>query len=322
VGVSPLFPPLYPDDAHAQEALLDVVHHDPRLYGEERSRWTLAAFRRSCPWLHIATLAGVWGLLHRLDIRLKRAREHVHSPDLDYIMKVRSVQICFQRSLPSSSAAVVLFQDEMAYYRQPTVSTAYEQQGRAQALAERSWRSNSEWHVVATLNALTGQVVYHQASHITIPTLVGFYKTVHETYRGSGTIYVVQDNWPVHFHPDILAALEPQWFPWPSHVPGNWKETPRRTAQHLNLPIQLIALPTYAPWTNPIEKLWRWLRQDVLHLHRYADRWDDLKGRVAEFLDGFRNGSPKLLHYVGLTANSRLYGEFFRSPPVHYGLRR
>lgn len=257
----------------------------------------------------------MWGILDRLDIRLKRAREHVHSPDLDYVLKVRCVQVCFHRCVHSPTDAVVLFQDEMAYYRQPTVSTAYEQQGRAQALAERSWRANSEWHVVATLNALTGHVIYHQASHITIPTLVGFYQTVHETYRGSGTIYLVQDNWPIHFHPDVLAAVEPQWFPWPSHVPGNWKETPRRKAQHLNLPIQLIALPTYAPWTNPIEKLWRWLRQDVLHLHRYADRWDDLKQRVAQFLDAFQNGSQELLRYVGLTANSRLYGEFFRSIP-------
>jgi len=295
------------------------VHHDPRLYGEERSRWTLNGFRRACAWLHIATPAGIWGLLHRLDIRLKRAREHVHSPDLDYILKVRCVQVCFHRSLRSPEAAVVLFQDEMAYYRQPAVSTAYERRGSAQALAERSWRANSAWRIVATLNAFTGQVIYHQGSHISIPTLVGFYQTVCDTYRGQGTIYMVQDNWPIHFHPDVLAALEPQWLPWPSHVPGHWRETPRRTAQHLNLPIQLIALPAYAPWTNPIEKLWRWLRQDVLHLHRYADLWDDLKRRVGAFLDGFRQGSAELLRYVGLTANSHLYGEFFqgRSAPPH-----
>lgn len=295
--------------------MLDIAHHDPRLHGEERSRWTLAGFLRSCPWLHIATLAGMWGILDRLDIRLKRARDHIHSPDLDYILKVKCVQVCFHRSLLSTDNAVLLFQDEMAYYRQPTVSTAYEGRGRAQPLAERSWRSNAAWHVVATLNALTGQVLYSQGSHISIPHLVGFYQKVHEAYRGRGTIYLVQDNWPIHFHPDVLAAVEPQWFSWPTHVPGHWKTTPHRAAQHLNLPIQLVALPTYAPWTNPIEKLWRWLRQDVIHLHRYADRWDDLKQRVGEFLDDFRDGSQDLLRYVGLTANSHLYGEFFKGLP-------
>jgi hypothetical protein len=31
--------------------------------------------------------------------------------------------------------------------------------------------------------------------------------------------------------------------------------------------LQSVWLPTYAPWLNPIEKLWRWLRQDVLKMH-------------------------------------------------------
>ena len=39
------------------------------------------------------------------------------------------------------------------------------------------------------------------------------------------------------------------------------------------LPIQLVPLPTYASWCNPIEKLWRQLRQELLHLHRFADRF-------------------------------------------------
>jgi hypothetical protein len=66
------------------------------------------------------------------------------------------------------------------------------------------------------------------------------------------------------------------------------------------LPIQLVFLPTYAPWLNPIEKLWRWLRQQVLHLHRLSDAWDQLKQRVLDFMIQFAHGSSELLHYVGL----------------------
>ena len=60
---------------------------------------------------------------------------------------------------------------------------------------------------------------------------------------------MIQDNWSIHTHADVLAALE-RW--------------PR---------IEPVWLPTYAPWLNPIEKLWRWLRQDVLKLHRLAGDW-------------------------------------------------
>ena len=60
-------------------------------------------------------------------------------------------------------------------------------------------------------------------------------------YPDAQNIYLVMDNWPVHFHPDALDAL----------------------AQDSRL--ELLALPTYAPWLNPIEKLWRLVRQRVTH---------------------------------------------------------
>ena len=67
-----------------------------------------------------------------------------------------------------------------------------------------------------------------------------------------------------------------------------------------NLPIQLLFVPTYAPWLNPIEQLWRWLHQDVLHFHRLSDDWDELKQRVLDFMAQFAHGSTDLLRYVGL----------------------
>ncbi|MGQ9628589.1 MAG: transposase [Anaerolineae bacterium] len=70
-----------------------------------------------------------------------------------------------------------------------------------------------------------------------------------------------------------------------------------------NLSIRLLCLPTYASWLNPIEKFWRWLKQDVLHLHRLGEDWQALRQRVAEFLDQFRSGSLYLLKYVSLLPN-------------------
>lgn len=65
-------------------------------------------------------------------------------------------------------------------------------------------------------------------------------------------------------------------------------------------------LPTYAPWLNPIEKLWRWLRQQVLTLHRLAGEWEALRGRVNGFLEQFAEGAVALLRYVGLTGRGKL----------------
>jgi transposase len=89
------------------------------------------------------------------------------------------------------------------------------------------------------------------------------------------TMFLVWDNWPIHQHPEVLAK-----------------------AAHLG--IEILWLPTYAPWSNPIEKLWRWIRQEVVHHHRLADRWAELKAQVAAFLVRFEHCSTELLCYVGL----------------------
>ena len=54
------------------------------------------------------------------------------------------------------------------------------------------------------------------------------------------------------------------------------------------------------------EKLWCWLRQDVLKLHRLAGDWTELHARVNAFLNKFATGSHALLHYVGLLGEGKL----------------
>ena len=93
---------------------------------------------------------------------------------------------------------------------------------------------------------------------------------------------MIQDNWSIHTHPEVLGAL------------GAWPQ------------VEPVWLPTYAPWLNPIEKLWRWLRQDVLKMHRWAEDWWTVRGRVRSFLEQFARGSQRLLEYVGLLGSGRL----------------
>jgi hypothetical protein len=77
-----------------------------------------------------------------------------------------------------------------------------------------------------------------------------------------------------------------------------------------NSQITLLFLPTYAPWLNPIEKVWRKLKQEILHLHRYSSRWTDLQARVDAWLIQYDRPAPDLLSYVGLLRDS--------SVNVHY----
>ena len=224
----------------------------------------------------------------------------MHSPDALYEAKVSYVTLCRMRAYYAPERYVFVYVDEVAYGRQPTLANSYEQIGHHQPLAKRSHREDTQCRGIGALNALTGQVTYHQASKISPKVLSDFYATLRQDYPSVEVIYAAQDNWPVHVHPDVLARLQAQTSPFWPKVPPNWPKEPHRAAKRDQLPVQLIFLPTYASWLNPIEKLWRHLRQTVLHLHRASDDWLTLKQRVLDFMAQFHAGSLPLLHYVGL----------------------
>jgi hypothetical protein len=302
-GASPLFPPAYPDAATAQAALLDIVRREPRAFDRPQTRWTLGALRAVCDWLRLRTAGGLAQLLDRLDLSWKRARDYVHSPDPAYAAKRAAIGALVAQG--QAGLVVTLYLDELTYYRQPSLACGWEAQGAIQPLARRSHRSNTATRVVGALDVREGRVVYYQGARVGPQELVAFYQQLRAAYPTAARLYVVQDNWPWHFHPDVTCALEPQEQPWPWYRPPRWATAPSAAAQRrwgsLQLPIQLVPLPTYASWLNPIEKLWRKLKQEVLHLHRLADRLDELRDQVATFLDQFAGSSPELLRYVGLS---------------------
>lgn len=249
----------------------------------------------------------MWRLLERLEISYQRGRDYVHSPDPDYLGKMALIREVLTQTRACTDRLVAVYLDELTYYRQPTVAAAYEAR-KEQPRAYRSHQSNTPTRVIATLDEQTGRVVAAQRSKIGVTELVNFYQKLARSYPQAERVYVILDNWPVHYHPDVLVALEPQLAPWPRRLPPSWPTEPTAAAIRKwgdwQLPLQLLPLPTYASWENPIEKLWRWGKQEVLHLHRNADRLTELREQFLEFLDQFANGSQALLHYVGLSVRA------------------
>ena len=316
-GRKPAYWPKYQTKAEAKEAILHTVRRDPITFGKSRSRWSLSYIAEVCEWLQLNTISGLGKLLKRLEISYKRGRSYIHSPDIYYQQKMDRIALCLLKAWYEPEKYVLLYQDEFSYYRQPTVARDYESMGMFQPLARRSHRSDTAFRGIGALNAITGQVTYQQASRTSIPRLVKFYDALALDYPKADTLFMVQDNWPVHYHPDLLIHLQPQHFEFPIHKPKNWPDGPSPRAirnaerkadkrkailgdKRARLPIKILQLPTYASWANPIEKLWRWVRQTVIHLHRLSDDWSILKQRVQNFMLPLREGSNELLRYVGL----------------------
>lgn len=258
--------------------------------------------RHSCDWLADLTLPGVWQILQRYRLHYIRGRQYLHSPDDNYAAKLTYIEQCRHHAQTDPAHYVFLYLDEITIYRQPTLAANYAGAG-TQPLARRSYRSDTQTRLIATLDAQTGKVVHASSRKLTLDRLRAFYYTIRAAYPEATTIYVAQDNWPVHFHPDVRSCLAPQEFTWQPRLPANWPTTARPNLPLDNLPIQMLFVPTYAPWTNPIEKLWRWLKQQEVHLHPSADDWTTFQTRLKNFLDKFKDGSTDLLRYVGLLPN-------------------
>jgi transposase len=219
--------------------------------------------------------AGIYKVLKRLGFSRKQALNFIRSPDPDYRAKWQAVLRAYSEAFAHPEQVILLFLDELTYFRRPSKAAAYHPAGSTQPHAQEVAGPNTQTRLVAALNAITGQVTYLQRSKIGIEALTLFYALIRSVYPHATQIYVAQDNWPVHKLDPVQEALQLQR-------------------------LKPLFLPTYASWLNPIEKLWRWLKQDVLHLHRLAAQLKDLRRQVLDFLDQFANGSLALLRYVGI----------------------
>jgi transposase len=246
--------------------------------GPAPSRWTLRTIRVSVEWLTDYTVSGVWRVLQAYGLGMHASCARLFSPDPDYRGKVRRLHRCLRDAARHPDTVVALFLDEFGYQRWPEAAPTW---GREAAVAQRAG-NNQQWRTIGALNALTGQVNYLDGYIVGRQQLRQFYAQLDHVYPAANRLYVIQDHWNIPTHPDVLTALE---------------RYPR---------ISPVWLPTYAPWLNPIEKLWRWLRQDVLKMHRWVEDWPRVKQRVHDFLDQFAHGSSDLLRYVGLVGKGKL----------------
>lgn len=230
------------------------------------------------------TLSGIWYALKDLGVKWRSGYLRQWSPDPDYLPKVEHLLTCLRDAGLHPGEIELIFMDEAGFHRWPDpAKTWMEAPPKAPMSAEHAGQdNNTQWRILAGLNAFTGQVTHLSNYIVGRRQVMEWYGCLYTAYPTANKIYVVQDNWSIHTHPEVLELL---------------KQYPH---------IEPVWLPTYSPWLNPIEKLWRWLKTDVLKMHRLAQDWKELRRQVDLFLGQFAQGSPKLLAYVGLLGDGKL----------------
>jgi hypothetical protein len=75
-----------------------------------------------------------------------------------------------------------------------------------QPLAQRRWGSNTATRVVGPLDGYSGRVLFQAGRKVGGKEVVACYQQVRAASPEVQRSWIVQDNWPVHFHPDVLVA--------------------------------------------------------------------------------------------------------------------
>jgi hypothetical protein len=274
----PLFPPLHGNDLQSAAAHVQAVcYRSPLLYDLPRSRWSLALLRKAIGWSAGKSLSCISQLLKRLHVSYKRGRLAVHSPDLLYDVKLARIRAAYQQMHQEPTRVVLLYLDEHLVGRYPTVARCYSSTGAPGMQARQYAGYNSMLRIVGCLDAATGAVIAKRYGSVTVPNFLKFLQLVEARYPEASVIYIVLDNWSVHINEGVLPALQAR-----------------------QSKIQLLLQPTYAPWTNPMEKVWLRFNEDVSHMHPHWAKWQPWRLRIDDWITQVRPPSQAMLQATGI----------------------
>lgn len=261
-----------------RERVLALLRQAPRDWGIERSRWRLEDLLSILgEELALTSVSGLWRILQRLDIRFRLSWAYQTTPDPFTREKLAWIAEVCERAQQQPERVVVLWLDELTVYQSPSVAPTWSDGQRRAAKAHQATNDEAYRRIVATLNHSNGQVHYHLRRKVGVQALSAFYAYLRRQYPDAQQIYVIQDCCPTHFHDTVCAAAE-------------------------RADITMVPLPTYSSWRNYIEQLWRWLKQDVLHMHPWTHQWPPLEQAIRDFLNRFRQPNTAILRYVGLSS--------------------
>ena len=257
----------------------EQLYRSPHFCGLSCSRWSQERLRHTVPWMRSLSLPGISKLLRRLGVSYQRGRVHITSPDPLYQQKMEAIAQARMLSMWLPKRFVFLYEDEHTYGRQPPAAQAYANRGGPTPRAVQASRYWTKRRIAGCLDVHTGGLITRERARFNVREMAEFFLLVEKQYPEAERIFIALDNWPVHFHGYVLDTLR---------------------EQHSR--ITLLPLPTYAPWTNPIEKVWRKFNQDLFHMHPWSQDWERLKQEVTDWLKAASSPSEDLLRYVGLAS--------------------
>jgi transposase len=134
------------------------------------------------------------------------------------------------------------------------------------------------------IDIISKKVVVKDDTTLNAASTIEFLKKIEAAYPAAKTVYVFCDNARYYRNKDVTKFLE-------------------------NSKIKMHFLPPYSPNLNPIERLWKWMNENILY-NKYYEKFSEFKETVLGFLQGLSDPPPDV-HAVltrRITDNFRTIG--------------
>jgi transposase len=253
--------------------LKKLVEQEPREAGYPFSTWTCADLLRELVRKGFEAVSGetVRAHLHALGYRVRRPVLSIASPDPEYQQKVKKLEK-YQKQAKTGEI-LLYYQDEIDLNLLPGIMRCWTLQGIQRKVLTPG--VNQKQYGFGAVNYVSGQIVHRIEERKNSVGFCAFIEQFMQTvtqapaYHGQKIVLVV-DNFVIHRSQKTQQFLE-------------------KYADQL----LLFRLPTYSPWLNLIERLWKHLRRKVTHNHLFASIAELVKA-VCLFLDTL-NATPQLI---------------------------
>ena len=238
-----------------------VTQQTPRAFGFLRSRWTCTlVVVLLWRWYQLAvSRETVRRWLHQADLVWRRPRPVVHRPDPLRQAKLQALRRLLV-NLPTNETAV--FEDEVDINLNPEIGSMWMRRGQ-QAEVETPG-DNQKRYLAGSMNWRTGRLLVTEGTKRDGALFVRHLEDLRQRLRRYRVIHVICDN--ARFHQAAkckrLQAYLQRW----GHR------------------MRLHYLPTYAPETNPIERLW-WHLHDEITRNHCCRSLDELLALVFRWLE-------------------------------------
>jgi putative transposase len=238
-----------------------VTTMTPLDFGFVRSRWTCGTVVMLLKEDHGIKVGRetVRRWLHQKDLVYRRPRPVLGPKDPKRPYKLRKIRALL-RDLPANEVAV--FQDEVDVNTNPKIGSMWMLRGQQAEVVTPG--TNTKRYLAGSLNWRTGELILTGGSRRNADLFLAHLDELRHRFRCYRVIHVICDNASFH-KPERCRKV---------------KEYLEKWGHRIKLPF----LPTYSPDTNPIERVWWHLHEEITRNHR-CKNIEQLLALVLDWLD-------------------------------------